>query len=103
VRIPARGMGLTPQNLETHGDAIRDLAKGGTNAGSTVTLNANATSTPVEDSLCTENTMVVLSPRSASAATAPVFVQSTANGSFVLGHDNSPATDRTFDYEIRRR
>lgn len=103
MRIPARGMGLTPQNLDQHGDAVRDLAKGATNAGGDLALAPNATSTTVDDALCTENTMVMLSPRSASAAAAPVFVQSTANGSFTLGHDASAAADRLFHYELRRR
>lgn len=103
MRIPARNMGLTPQNLDTHGDAIRDLATGGTNAGGAVTLATGATSTPVTNKLCTADTMVMLSARSASAAAAPVFVQETANGTFTLGHDASAATDRTFHYELRRR
>ncbi|WP_345820109.1 hypothetical protein ABC766_29365 [Methylobacterium fujisawaense] len=103
MKIPARGRGLTAQNLDTHGDAIRDLATGGTNAGSTVTLVANATSTSVPDRLCTADTMVMLSPRSASAAAAQVWVEATANGTFTLGHDASAAADRTFDYELRRR
>lgn len=103
MKIPARGMGLTPQNLDTHGDAVRDLATGATNAGGDVTLAASATTTEVSNKLCTADTMVMLSARSASAAAAPVFVQATANGSFTLGHDSSAATDRAFHYELRRR
>lgn len=103
MNIPPRNMGLTQQSLDRHGDAVRDLATGGTNAGGDLALAPNATLTTVQDKLCTANTMVMLSPRSASAAAAPVFVQSTANGSFVLGHDSSAAVDRTFHYELRRR
>ncbi|MBN4095647.1 hypothetical protein [Methylobacterium sp. OT2] len=103
MKVPARGGALTAQNLDLHGDAIRDLATGGTNAGGSVTLAANAASTPVENMLCADGAMVVLSPRSASAAAAQVWVQSTAKGTFTLGHDQSAATDRTFDYELRRR
>lgn len=103
MRIPARGNALTQANLDTHGDAIRDLASGGTNAGGDVTLDVNATSTTVQARLCTADTMVMLSPRSASAAAAPIFVRATENGSFTLGHDASAATDRAFHYELRRR
>ncbi|MFB0490190.1 hypothetical protein ABIE45_002776 [Methylobacterium sp. OAE515] len=103
MNIPPRGNALSQENLDRHGDAIRDLATGGTNAGGTVTLAAGATSTLVSNKLCTADTMVMLSARSASAAAAPVFVQSTTNGGFTLGHDASAATDRTFHYELRRR
>jgi hypothetical protein len=103
VRIPVRGRALTAQNLDDHGDAVRDLATGGTNASGDVTLAANATTTPVQDKLCTDDTMVVLSPRSATAAAAHVWVASTAKGTFTLGHDSSAATDRAFHYELRRR
>lgn len=103
MKIPARGGAFTLQNLDLHGDAIRDLATGGTNAGGSVTLKANATSTPVDDMLCAVGALVMLSPRSASAAAASVWVQSTAKGTFTLGHDASAAIDRTFDYELRRR
>ena len=103
MRIPIRGRALTAQNLDDHGDAVRDLATGGTNAGGDVTLAPSATTTTVEDPLCTADTMVMLSPRSASAAAAQVWVQSTAKGSFVLGHNSSAATDRAFYYELRRR
>lgn len=103
MRIPDRGRALTAQNLDAHGDAVRDLATGGTNASADVTLAANATSTTVPDTLCTANTMVTLSPRSASAASAQVWVQSSAKGTFTLGHDSAAATDRTFHYELRRR
>lgn len=103
MRIPARNMGLTPQNLDTHGDAIRDLATGGTNAGGDVTLAANATRTTVTDKLCTPNTMVVLSPRTADAAAMQVWTASTENGQFTLGHAASASTDLLFHYELRRR
>lgn len=103
MKVPARGGAFTLQNLDLHGDAVRDLATGGTNAGGSVTLAPGAASTPVDDMLCTDGALVLLSPRSASAAAASVWVQSTAKGTFTLGHDQSAATDRTFDYEIRRR
>lgn len=101
--IPVRGRALTAQNLDAHGDAVRDLATGGTNAGGELTLAAGATTTTVENPLCTADTMVMLSPRSATAAAAQVWVQSTAKGSFTLGHDSAAATDRAFHYELRRR
>lgn len=98
MRVPGRN-----EALDRHNDAIRDLATGGTNASGDLTLAPNATSTVVSDDLCTDNTMVTLSPRTANAAAARWWIQSTAKGSFTVGHDAAASTDRTFHYELRRR
>ncbi|MBE7196598.1 MAG: hypothetical protein INR70_02175 [Parafilimonas terrae] len=103
MRIPPRGNALSQTNLDDHGDAIRDLAKGATNAGGDLTLTPSATSTTVQDRLCTANTMVMLSPRTADAAAMQVWTVSTQNGSFTLGHAASASTDLNFHYELRRR
>ena len=103
MRMPARGGAFDRGVLDRHVDAIGDLVTGATHAGGDVTLAPNATATPVTDRNCTAASMVMVSPLSASAASAKVWVQSLDRGLFILGHDLSAATDRKFHYEIRRR
>lgn len=85
-------------------DAIRDLATGGSNAvgASFATLAPGAAETVIQDRLCTEASLIALTPRTASAAAATVWVKVTARGQFTLGHDASAASDRNLQYEIRR-
>lgn len=84
--------------------AIRDLATGAANSvGSTsIVLSPGAVYTTVSDPICTNTSMIVLSPLTQNAATAVVWVSAVGSGTFTLGHDASAATDRTFNYEIRR-
>lgn len=103
MRVLSKVGGVDRAALDKHVDAVNDLATGGTNASGDVTLAPGATTTEVSNPLCTANTMVTLSPRSATAAAAQVWVQSTAKGTFTLGHDSSAAADRAFHYELRRR
>lgn len=100
MRVP----GTDEKDLAVLAQAIRELAAGGTNARGTVTLTPSATSTVVSNKLASESSMVVLSPRTASAAAAApgIFVSAKANGSFTLGHASSTATDQNFEYEVRR-
>ena len=88
-----------PENIVR---ALNQLAQGrGDNRGS-VTLAAGATSTTVANQFCGENSAVILSPRSATAATAigagVVYVSAVVNGGFTLTHDSKSDLDRTFDY-----
>jgi hypothetical protein len=86
-------------------NAVRDLASGGTNASGTLTLAADATVTVVSNEVCTSAAMVTLSPRTPDAAAAipTTYVSATAKGQFTITHASAATTDRTFDYEIRRR
>lgn len=66
----------------------------------TVSLAAGVTTTDVEDTFVSENSTIVLSPRTANAAgaLATTYVSAKRNGGFTLTHANAGTTDRTFDY-----
>jgi hypothetical protein len=77
--------------------AINGLLRGQANNTAEVTLAPNATETLVETEKIVESTVLVLTPRSASAAAAQAILWvETTKGSATLHHDSSPATDRTF-------
>jgi hypothetical protein len=44
------------------------------------------------------SSMIALSARTLSASTTPWYIITKLNGSFVIGHDSQPATDRIFDF-----
>lgn len=98
MNVPGNGE-RDPAKIAT---AIRDLASGGSNALGHVTLAPDATQTIVPDARCAPGAMIVTVPASASAAATNLWLVSTRRGSFTLGHDSSPATDRSFRYEVRR-
>ena len=77
---------------------VNELVDGRSNNVGQVTLAAGATSTSVSFPTASIASMISMSARSASASTAPWWIISKANGSFVIGHDNSAATDRMFDF-----
>lgn len=103
MKLPSKGGAADRVALDRHVDAIGDLVLGATHAGGDVTLAVNAATTPVMDRNCTAASMVMISPLTANAASAKVWVQSVAKGGFVLGHDSAAAADRRFHYEVRRR
>ena len=100
MNVPA--LGETSLNRIIQG--IRDLARGGTNAigFAPASLAAGASETLVEDAACAPGALVLLTPLSASAAAAQVYLKEVRAGAFVLGHAVSAATDRQLRYEIRR-
>jgi hypothetical protein len=78
---------------------VNDLQRGKANNTYEVTLTASVTSTTVTTDLCTEATEVTLTPKSLSAAAAiaaGVVYTEPLQGSFIIHHDSSVATDRTF-------
>lgn len=79
--------------------AVRELITGGTNAASSLTLDAGATSTLVKDELAAPGSWVLLTPTSAPAAGSGWWVSAKANGSFTVSHSSAPA-GCTFDYLI---
>lgn len=99
---------IVPGKGETRLDriiqALGELATGGSNAlgRADIILVPGAEETTVTDTLCSPGALVVITPLSASAAAAGIFLKSTTRGSFVLGHSVSDAADRALRYEIRR-
>ncbi len=84
--------------------AINILNQGKMNAVTTLTLNANATTTTLTDARITQNSFLGFMPITANAAAAlsGLFVASrmaangTANGTATLTHTNNAQTDKTF-------
>jgi hypothetical protein len=92
--------GLGETSLPRFAQAIRELFEGRSNAVGEVTLTENATTTTVASDTCGDESVILLSPRTANAATAVATTQVTAvgNGSFTLTHANNAQTDRRFGY-----
>ena len=80
--------------------AIRSMAEGRSLAVGEVTLTANAASTAVSFTNCSENSKIFLSPTTANAAgaVATTYVSAVGNGTFTLTHANNAQTDRTFGF-----
>jgi hypothetical protein len=78
------------------------LLNGRLNCRGQFTLTPNATQTIVEDAICTTVSVIPFMPVSASAAAAipTTWISSTTNGSFVVEHASSAATDREFRYAV---
>ena len=95
---------LKPNELEPRkiASSINRIVEGRTDNYGSVTLTANDTTTTVTNQWASENSTIVLSPRTANAAAAvaTTYVSSKLNGSFVLTHANNAQTDKTFDYAM---
>lgn len=85
--------------------AIRELIQGRSNAVGRVTLRANFATTVVTAVNCGKDSEIMLSPRTASAATeignGTVYISAVNQGSFTITHANSAVADRTFGWESR--
>lgn len=84
--------------------AVNEILNGRDNACGELTLTDGVTSTVVTDYNCTADSCVVLTPKTATAATAigngAVYV-TPGDRSFTVTHDNTADTDRTFMYALR--
>ena len=80
--------------------AIRELFEGRSNAVGEVTLTASTTTTTVTSDTCGDESVILLSPRTANAAAAlaTTYVSAVGNGTFTLTHANNAQTDRRFGY-----
>jgi hypothetical protein len=93
---------LSPQEKDTFKivAALNQLAQGRSNAVGSVTLAANAASTPVAAPNCAAGSAIFLFPRTANAAAelgnGTIYVSSVSKQQFVIAHANNPQADRTF-------
>lgn len=82
--------------------AINNMIDGRTDNYGSVTLRANEATTVVATSglRVSENSTILLSPRTANAAAAlaTTYVSAKGNGTFTLTHANNSQTDKTFDF-----
>lgn len=79
---------------------VNQLAQGRSNAVGTVTLTAGATSTVVTTKTSGAESVPLLIPTTANAATAvaTTYVSARAPSSFTLTHANTADVDKTFLY-----
>ena len=77
---------------------VRQLAEGRSNAGGTVTLTANATTTTVTAPNIGPDSEIHLTAKTANAAAviAATYVSSKAIGTFTVTHTSNGNTDKTF-------
>lgn len=95
---------LMPQSATTIQVAttVNEMLKGRGNNVGEVTLDANVTTTTIEDIRIKQTMTAVLIPRTANAAAAMtnVYISAVADGSITLTHANTATVDRTFDYVL---
>jgi hypothetical protein len=96
VKVP----GLREERITEVVQAIRELAAGGTNAGGEFTLAASVTSTTVPCLLCSPRSQVLLTAKTASAASATGVYVTPGTRQFVVNHNSTSATDRTYSYLV---
>lgn len=83
--------------------AVEQLQRGATKTGGRVTLAAGATSTTKPSVFCSPRSQVILSPLTATAATAQgggVVYAVPGDRQFVVNHNNTADTDRHFSYLV---
>ncbi len=79
---------------------VRELKDGKSNNTGRVTLRPGELTTPVADWRAGPETVVLLSPETASAATAAIWIAARSKHGFVIGHDADAATDRHYRYVL---
>lgn len=79
---------------------FESLLAGKTNTVAEVTLTASSTSTVVGDELVSPQSIVILSPSTASAAAVSPFVSSYGTETFTITHTSSIAVDMTVRYAV---
>lgn len=92
--------GLREERLTEIVQAIQGLAAGGTNAGGQFTLTPSVTTTTVVNALCSPRSQVLLTAKTANAASATGVFVTPGTRQFVVTHNSTAATDRTFSYLV---
>lgn len=93
----------TEKNIYTIVQAIIQLVTGRHNAGGTVTLRANQTTTVVTHPNCSRDSYVALGAAqtaNAAAALATSYVSAVTQGSFTVTHISNAQADKTFFYTV---
>lgn len=98
--VPER-VDQSPQYLRLMMKAINRVMGGKVNCTGQITLTASVATTTVTDNRCLANSVVLLQPTTAHAATelATAYIVA-SDGSFVIHHANNAQTDRIFNYAI---
>jgi hypothetical protein len=92
----------TSEHLRQLSDGINQAADGRSNAIGSLTLTASTTTTATTDRRVATDSVILLTPKTANAATAiaTTFVSAVTAESFTLTHAHNAETDRDFDYAI---
>jgi hypothetical protein len=92
--------GATPREVS---EVVNNIMNGKTNNTGTVTLNvASATTTTINDERIGYNSIILLMPTTANAASAltNVYVSAKTKGNATLTHSANVAADKTYGYII---
>jgi hypothetical protein len=83
-------------------DAINRALQGKLNNTGSVTLTANSATTTLTDPRIGKDSVILIQPTTANAATATgnVYFGTPGNGTVTINHTNNAQTDRTFKYVI---
>lgn len=96
--LPTTRSGICPTENKVLAKVL-NLGKGVPRGSATLT--ANTPSTTVTDANCVSTSVIVMSPKTATAAAGVTTTSWVAGtGSFVITHSNTADTDRTFAYAI---
>src|SRR5689334_16720985 len=94
------GLYLNPQEQDQVriNKVIQQVIEGRSNAVGSCTLNSTATTTSVIAVTCGPNSIVLLSPQTAHAASinGTTYVSSVVPGRFTVTHTSTGQTDQTF-------
>ena len=89
--------GGEPRNVA---EVINNAMNGKTNNTGTVTLRASNTTTTITDERLGFDSVILLSPLTATAAAQAPYVSTKAKGSIIITHTSVASTDLNFDYII---
>ena len=85
-------------------NVIRGIMDGKTNNTSSFTITANATTTAVTDLRVGADSVILVSPTTANAASewssGGMYVSSVGKETFTVTHASAATTDRTFKYAV---
>ena len=92
----------TSEHLRQLSDGVNAASDGRSNAIGSLTLTASTTTTATTDRRVATDAVILLTPTTATAATASAttFVSAVTAESFTLTQANDAQTDRDFDYAI---
>lgn len=79
---------------------VNTILQGKLNNNGVITLRPNAGTTVVPDSRVTSNSVILLTPLTASSTGASAYVSVRTSGSFTISHMDAPAGDCDFAYAI---
>lgn len=83
-------------------DAINNILRGKLNNAGSLTLTANSATTTLTDIRIGADSVILLQPTTANAATAlaNVYFSSPGIGTITVNHASNAQTDRTFRYAV---